>query len=163
MFHCKIVNEKINHLRERARRIVYKNCSSSFENLLKRDTSVTIHHRNTQSLPIQLFKVKQNLSNSLLCNIFQTKSISYNLRSQTDFIKGNASTSQYGLNSMRCFASKVWQMIPLEIKNPVSIGSFKEKSESGSQVVVTVSSVSHRHTISDASTYSNILNYIRPC
>ena len=79
------------------------------------------------SLAIELFKVKQNLSNSMLNNIFPTRSISYNLRSQTDFIRSNASTSQYGLNSMRCFASKVWQMIPMEIKNSVSIESFKEK------------------------------------
>ena len=47
-----------------------------FEDLLKRDNSVTIHHRIIQSLAIKLFKVKQNLSNSILCNIFQTRSIS---------------------------------------------------------------------------------------
>ena len=128
MFHGRIVNKKINHLHERALRIVYKDYyTSSFEDFLERDNSVTIHHRNIQSLPIELLKVKQNLSNSLLCNIFQTRSISYNLRSLTDFIRSNASTSQYGLNSMRCFASKVWQMILLEIKNSVSIKSFKEK------------------------------------
>ena len=63
----------------------------------------------------------------MLCNILQIRSISYNLRSQTDFIGSNASTSKYGLNFMRCFTSKVWQMIPLEIKIPVSIKSFKEK------------------------------------
>ena len=63
----------------------------------------------------------------------------YNLRSQTGFIRSiastsqhrlnrsNASTSQHGLNSMRCFTSKLWQTIPLEIKNSVSIKSFKEK------------------------------------
>ena len=114
-------------MHERALRIVYKNSTSSFEDLLKRDNSVTIHHRNIPSLAVELFKVKQNLSNSVLCNIFQTRSISCNLRSQTDFIRSNASTSQYGLNSMRCFPSKVWQMIPLEIKNSVSIKRFKEK------------------------------------
>ena len=75
----------------------------------------------------RLFKVKQNLSNSLLCNKFQTQSISYNLRSQTDFIRSNASTSQQAPNSMRSFASKLWQMIPLEIKNSVSFESFIEK------------------------------------
>ena len=48
---------------------------------------------------------------------------------------------------MRCFASKVWQMISLEIKNLVSIKFLKKKSESGSQVVVTVSSVSRTYTI----------------
>ena len=52
---------------------------------------------------------------------------SYNLRSQTDFIRSDVTTSQYGLNSIRCFALKVWQMIPLQIKNSVSIESFKEK------------------------------------
>ena len=114
-------------MHEKALRNVYKVYTSSFEDLLKRDNSVTIHHRNIQSLAIELFKVKQNLSNSMLNNIFPTRSISYNLRSQTDFIRSNASTSQYGLNSMRCFASKVWQMIPMEIKNSVSIESFKEK------------------------------------
>ena len=85
--------------------------------------------KDIQSLAIELFKVKQNLSNLLLCNIFKTRSISYNLRSQTYFIRSNASTSQYGLNSVRCFPSKGWQIIPLEIKNSVSIESFKEKSK----------------------------------
>ena len=103
MFHGRIVNKKINHLHERALRIVYKDYISSFEDLLKKDKSVTIHHKDIQSLT----KVKQNLSNSMLSNIFPTRSISYNLRSQTDFIRSNASTSQYGLNSIRCFASKV--------------------------------------------------------
>ena len=67
------------------------------DDLLKRDTSVTIHHRNLQSLAIELFKVKQNLSNSMLCNMFQTRSISYNLRSQEDFLRSNVSTNQYDL------------------------------------------------------------------
>ena len=35
--------------------------------------SLTIHHRNIQSLAIELFKIKQNLSNSMLNNIFQTR------------------------------------------------------------------------------------------
>ena len=100
MFHGRIVNKKINHLHERALRIVYKDYISSFEDLLKRDKSVTIHHRNIQSLAIELFKVKQNLSNSLLCNIITNLINKFNLRSQTDFIRSNASTSQYGLNSM---------------------------------------------------------------
>ena len=103
MLNGRIVNKKINHLDQRVLHIVYKDYISSFENLLKRYKSVTIHHRNIQSMAIELFKVKQNLSNSMLSNIFPTQSISYNLRSQTDFIRSNTSTSQYGLNSMRCF------------------------------------------------------------
>ena len=95
IFHGRIVNKKLNHIHERALRIVYKDYISSFD-LLKRDKSVTIYHRKIQSLAIELFKVKQNFSDSVLCNIFQTRSISYNLRAQTDFIRSNAITSQYG-------------------------------------------------------------------
>ena len=60
MFHSRIVNKKINQLHESALGIAYKDYISSFEDLLKRNKSVTIHHRNIQSLAIELFKVKQN-------------------------------------------------------------------------------------------------------
>ena len=66
MFHGRIVNKKINHFHERVLGIIYKDCISSFEDLLKRHKSVTVHHRNIQSLAIELFKVKQNLPNSML-------------------------------------------------------------------------------------------------
>ena len=59
MFHGKIVHKKINHLHERALRIVYKDYIRSFEDLLKRDKSVTINHRNIQPLPIEIFKVSK--------------------------------------------------------------------------------------------------------
>ena len=70
MFHGRTVNKNINHLYERALHIVYKDYISSFEDLLKRDKYVTIYYRNIQSLAIELLKVKRNLSNSMLSNIF---------------------------------------------------------------------------------------------
>ena len=66
MFHGRGVNNKINHLHELSLRIVYKDKISSFEDLLKRDKSFTIHQRNIQSLAIELFKVKGNLSNNIM-------------------------------------------------------------------------------------------------
>ena len=63
MFLGRIANKKINHLHKRALRIVYKDHIIAFEDLLKREEFVTIHHRNMQSQAIELFKVKQNLSN----------------------------------------------------------------------------------------------------
>ena len=45
------------------------------------------------------------------------RTLTYNLRSQADFVRGNVNTRRYGLNSLSYFAPKVWDMIPVEIKN----------------------------------------------
>ena len=52
MIHNRGLNNTINHIHERALRIVYNDYSSSFEDLLHKDKSVTIHQRNLQQLAI---------------------------------------------------------------------------------------------------------------
>ena len=48
------VNNKINNLHKRSHCIVYKDNNSSFKDLLKKDNSFTVLHRNIQSLAIEL-------------------------------------------------------------------------------------------------------------
>ena len=52
MFCSRSSNNRINHLHERALRIVYNDPSSRFEDLLVKDNSVSIHHRNIRLLAI---------------------------------------------------------------------------------------------------------------
>ena len=55
MFHSRIMlNNRINTIHDRALRIVYKNFSSTFDQLLQEDGSFTIHERNIQALAIEL-------------------------------------------------------------------------------------------------------------
>ena len=100
MFYSRRVNDKINHLHELSLRIVYKDNYSSYVDLLAKDKSFTIHQRNIQSLAIELFNVKRNLSNVIVCNILKTRTLTYNLRSQTDFMRDCVNTRRYGLNSL---------------------------------------------------------------
>ena len=58
IIHNRGLNNKINHMQQRALHIVYNDCRSSFEGLLNKDKSVTIHQRNLQQLAIENFKVK---------------------------------------------------------------------------------------------------------
>ena len=56
MFHSRTLNNKINRLHKRALRIVYSDYKSSFRELLGKDKSFLIHHKNIKSLAIELYK-----------------------------------------------------------------------------------------------------------
>ena len=93
--------------------------------LLAKDKSFTIHQRNIQSLVIEVFKVKRNFSNVIMCNILKPRTVTYNLWSQTDFMRDCIDTRRYGPNSLSYSARKIWNIIPLEIKNINSLQKFK--------------------------------------
>ena len=57
MCHNRTYNNKINRLHERCLRLIYNDKRSSFEDLLKKDNSVSIHHTSLQALAIEMFKV----------------------------------------------------------------------------------------------------------
>ena len=127
MFHGRVLNRKINHLHERSLRIVYRGSISSFHEFLQKDHFFTIHHRNIQSLAIELYKIKENLSNEIMSSIFPPRLIKYNLRTQSDFFRNSVNSSKYGVKSIRFFASKVRQVVPMGMKNLKSLEDFRNK------------------------------------
>ena len=68
MCHSRKLNNRINRLHERCLRI--HDSKSSFSELLKKDNS-SIHQFFLQSLPIELYKVKNGLSTVLMSDIFK--------------------------------------------------------------------------------------------
>ena len=62
MFHSRTTNSQINRLHERCLRLIYSDKMSSFENLLKKDKSVTVHTRNPQILATELFTAFRSIS-----------------------------------------------------------------------------------------------------
>ena len=73
MNHSRTLNNRINVLHKRALSLVYNDLSSSFSELLKDGKSVTIHHRNLQTLAYEIFKVKNNMAPEILTEIFPQK------------------------------------------------------------------------------------------
>ena len=70
MLYSRKNNDKIKHLQERYLRLNYSDKKSSYENLLEKDNSISIDHKNIQVLAIEMLKVKQKLCPEITGNIF---------------------------------------------------------------------------------------------
>ena len=127
------MNNKINLLHHRALRCVYQDDVSTFEDLLHKDNSVTVHQRNIQCLGIELYKVKFRHGPNLLNEIFPMRLIPENssvanLRSQIDFYNyENPRSVRFGTEPLRSLAPKIWNIIPSEIKGASSLAIFKRQ------------------------------------
>ena len=103
---------------------------STFENLLELDNSVSIHHRNIRLLSIELYKVKHNLSNQVMSGLFNLRNINYGFRSQTDFELRPIYITAYGLRSLKYYAPKTWNIVPIDIRNSDSLSEFTTEIKS---------------------------------
>ena len=79
-----------------------KKCSSTFERLLTKDNSVSIHDRNLQVLTTEMFKVYAEQGPDILQGVFPINSQpEYNLRNKTHFATRPIRTVHYGDSSLR--------------------------------------------------------------
>ena len=127
MFHGRILNSKINKLHERALRIVYKDDNLSFEELLEKDGSVTIHHRNLRRLAIEMFKIKNHLSPLPVQILFKECSHAYNLRNERCWELPRVQTVNFGKESLRYRGILTWGLLPQEIKDSETLSIFKNR------------------------------------
>ena len=63
-------NNKIKPLHERCLRLIHNDKLSSYEEILEKDGSVSIHHKNIQSLTIEMFQIKPEQSPEIVSDIF---------------------------------------------------------------------------------------------
>ena len=131
MFCSRQMNRKINHVHERALRLVYRDFNSTFEELLNQDKSVCIHHRNIHQVAIEMYKVKNNLSPPLMRELFQYNGYGPNTRMGDKFLQPNVNKVYKGVNSLRNFGPIVWNtMLPNTIKQCTSLLAFKSSIKS---------------------------------
>ena len=127
MFCSRSSNEKINKLHERSLRILYKDDCSTFDELLRKDNSVTIHVRNLQLLAVEMFKLKNNLAVDFISCLFPRNETPYNLRNFSDFRRPIPKTVHWGTESLVNLGPQIWDIVPADIKNLPTLESFKQR------------------------------------
>ena len=126
MFCSRNMNRKINHIHERALRLVYKDYRSSFEELVRNDKSVSIHHRNIHSVAIEMFKVKHSISTPLMNELFEHNNDGRVTRMGDTFYRPRVKKVYMGGYSLRSFVPIVWNtMLPNQLKECSSLVEFK--------------------------------------
>ena len=125
MFHSRRLNNKINSIHDRALRITYQDHKSTFQELLNKDDSVSIHHRNFQVLATEMFKIHRGLSPDILREIFVPKISLYNL--VYTFERRQIHSVYHGTESLSFLGLKIWDLVPFELKQLESLEVFKLK------------------------------------
>ena len=96
---------------------MYLDYTSTFEELLKKDNSVTIHHRCIQLLAIEMFKVVNKCGPELIRDLFKLVDNDRG-RSNRTFFRPNVNSDHYGKESIRYFGPVVWDdMLPANIQD----------------------------------------------
>ena len=130
MFCSRQMNRKINHIHERALRIVYNDYTTTFDDLLRKDKSVSIHHRNIQYVAIEMYKVVNNISPLFVREIFEKNDMLLT-RLGSDFVRPKVNSVYMGDNSLRIFGPIVWNnMIPAQYKSCSSLIEFRRAIKS---------------------------------
>ena len=102
MLHSRQNNNKVKHLHEICLRLIHNDKLSSYQELLEKDGSVSIHHKNIQSLAIEMFQIKHGHSPEIVSDIFTQTTQHYNFRQNRDFRIRSVKSVSHGLEFHLC-------------------------------------------------------------
>ena len=141
MFHCREINRNINYMKDPYTLSI--EIAIALSRIYLRRISLSVFTMETSRVwPLKSERKPFQYNNQWYFSYLSIKLyrvLNYNLRLQI-FLRNNVNTTKFGLNSLRYCASKVWSMIPIEIKNSSSVEMFKNKIN-GSQTTVTANFV----------------------
>ena len=126
MFCSKFANKEINRTNKRALRVSYEDYDSSFEQLIEKDGSITVHQKNLQILMTEIYKTTNHINPPYIWDFFVEKDMPYNLRNKVLCTLPQVHTNRYGLNSLSFRGSILWNNLKDEIKRASTLTNFKK-------------------------------------
>ena len=124
MFSSQRSNNLINRIHEKSLRTVSNDTSSTFQELLKRNRSVSIHDKNIQILTTEVFKVVSNTCPPIMKTFFDFRENRCSIRK---FQEMRQTSVRYGLETTLYRASQLWSLVPTDLKSVPNVIQFKVK------------------------------------
>ena len=126
MFCSRPSNNTIKRVHERALRVILGDDLSEFESLLQNNREIRSHHKNIQSLMIEIFKIKNELAPPIMDSMFERRNEPYNFRNIQEFLTEKKEL-YYGLETVIYRSRQLWSLVPENIKEVESLEIFKRE------------------------------------
>ena len=126
LFCSDAANIEINRTHKRCLRVLYQDYDSSFQLLLSRDNSQTVHVKNLQKLMTEIYNSMKKLNPSYLWEFHERKEITYDLRTK-DLCKLPKINKRYGSASLSFRGSLLWNTLSDKIKQIPTLAAFKNQ------------------------------------
>ena len=127
LFCNKGANKKIDRAHKRALKILHNDYDSSFQSLLVRSNSFTIHVQNLQKLMTEIYKSLNNMNPSIAWEFHEKKYVAYDLRKKNLCKLPKTKTISYGVESLSFRGSFLWNTLDDSVTQEPTLARFKNK------------------------------------
>ncbi len=123
---CGIGNtRKLEKIQKRALRFVLQDFTSSYSELLQKANMPTLYLSRLRQIATEVYKAMNNIGPDYVKDIFNVKENPYNMRNTRPLIQPNYNTVTYGRNSIKYKGAMIWNKLPNDIKEALSLKQFK--------------------------------------
>ena len=119
--------EQQNKFQEGALRLVHNDNTPSLHELLQKDNSFIIHHRNIQKLGHKMYRVKHRITPKIMCELFNEANVPHNLRQDVSFRSYNVKTVLHGTETLSYLGPKIWNLVPFDIRDVATEQIFRHR------------------------------------
>ena len=125
-FHCGKRNaDIIEKLNESILRFVFNDFNNSYEKLLQEINQPSLRTCWINDMLILVFLALNNGAPSYMSDVFTERQTSTSLRGKRRLVISHVNTKNYGLHSFRYHVSKLWNLLPDNVRMSTSLAAFK--------------------------------------
>ena len=126
MFCGKKNSVKLEKIQERALRIVYNDKISTYYELLDKGDFLSVTMLRIKCLAVEMYRCVRGLNPEYLNDMYAIKECEYALRDCSRIQQSKFKTYTFGYKSFQYYGAKVWNSIPIHVKNSTDLSIFKQ-------------------------------------